>query len=171
MKYLCLAVLAFTFFSSLLFAEEKTTHNWNQWNTPKETGPAFGTSNYAIDGEFEYFVTDIFGLAGETAIPVSSEVANGKVYPFLLGGNVHILPRNSFDIFVGGKGGFTNIKPVTFETEWAPTIEMHAGLAYYFWGMFYGQVDAGYAFVKYANTSAYINYEGFRLAFKTGFFF
>ena len=144
MKYLCLAVLAFTFFSSLLFAEEKTTHNWNQWNTPKETGPArsnlklglgllhyqaFGTSNYAIDGEFEYFVTDIFGLAGETAIPVSSEVANGKVYPFLLGGNVHILPRNSFDIFVGGKGGFTNIKPVTFETEWAPTIEMHAGLA------------------------------------------
>ncbi len=166
--------------------QNEPTYNWNQWNISPVTGISEGMLKLAIGGmytqptgattisvvtEFEYMMSDIFGLTGELGVPISTSSDDTSDWPGMLGGNLHLFPRSNFDVYLGGKGGFHYLRPKGLIEKLVPTTQLHVGFTLYFWGAWFMQAEGGYAFYAYGDELLYQDHSTPRGSFKTGFFF
>ena len=62
-----------------------------------------------LQGSFEFFLSDRFGIRGNAGIPLSTAVSDMKYYPFMMGGAFHLFPRFWFDLYLGADAGFVHI--------------------------------------------------------------
>jgi hypothetical protein len=149
---------------SLAHADPPRTNNWNQWDDNGHDGLMEGVTklswgvDYARVGasdhvtrlalEGEHLLRDRWGMVGTLAVPVGGT----WVAPASLGLRFHFVPRFPLDPFVGVAGGVSWLAPHGLPAAAAPLGEARAGIAYYYFGFFFAQLEGGYDFVRYGRS-------------------
>ncbi len=161
-------------------ADPARTNNWNQWDDAARAGVIQGTTklglgaDYALVGasdhtvrvgvEVEHLLRDHWGVVGALALPV----AGTWVAPASLGLRFHFLPKFPLDPFVGVAGGVGWLAPTGLPATAAPLAEARAGLTYYYFGLFFGQLEGGYDFVRYGRAGVEMDRGGASFAGRLG---
>jgi hypothetical protein len=161
-------------------AEPARTNNWNQWDDDARDGVMEGTTklslgvDYARVGaadhtvrlafELEHLLRDRWGIVGTVALPLDG----AWVAPASLGLRFHFLPKFPLDPFVGVGGGVTWLAPSGLPAAAAPIAEARAGLAYYYFGFFFAQLEGGYDFVRYGRGGVEMDRGGASFAGRLG---
>lgn len=178
------SLLIIAFFSVVPLAAEKQIP-WNQFNETHLNGFSEGMlklsagtltdytdghENWLMAGRFEYLFSDHFGMRGEAATTLSSELPDFTYNILSLGMNFHIFPRSAYDIYFGGAGGFSYISPLKQSGEWFSRTAVYLGAGYYFWGLFFLEAEGRYTIQHYAGDSAR-NLSGPGYSLQIGFYF
>ncbi|MCS6985473.1 MAG: hypothetical protein NZM25_10170 [Leptospiraceae bacterium] len=90
-----------------------------------------------LQGQFEFFATDYFGVRGNAALPLSLAAPGMQYYPLTLGMALHFLPRHAVDFFAGADAGFVYFGTSQLRANWSTRITAIAGMSLYFWGAFF----------------------------------
>ncbi|MCS6971953.1 MAG: hypothetical protein NZL89_02925 [Leptospiraceae bacterium] len=107
-----------------------------------------------LQGQFEFFATDYFGVRGNAALPLSLAAPGMQYYPLTLGMALHFLPRHAVDFFAGADAGFVYFGTSQLRANWSTRITAIAGMSLYFWGAFFLEAEAGYSVLQYARDTA-----------------
>ncbi|MBN8220518.1 MAG: hypothetical protein J0L53_06315 [Spirochaetes bacterium] len=107
-----------------------------------------------LQGSFEFFLSDRFGIRGNAGIPLSTAVSDMKYYPFMMGGAFHLFPRFWFDLYLGADAGFVHIAAPNLPASWSTRVTPVVGVTLYYWGVFFLEGEAGYSVLQYAKDSA-----------------
>ncbi len=142
-------------------AEPPRTNNWNQWDDDARDGVVEGMTklatgiDYARVGssdhtlrlgfEFEHLLRRRWGLVGAVAIPMEGT----WVAPATLGLRFHFVPKFPVDPFVGVAGGVAWLALPGLSAAAAPIAEARAGVAFYYFGLFFAQLAGGFDLVRY----------------------
>ena len=161
-------------------ARTKRTDNWNQWDDDARDGVMQGTTklslgaDYALVGstdhtvrlalEVEHLLRNRWGVVGTVALPLGGT----WVAPASLGLRFHFLPKFPLDPFVGVAGGVAWVAPSGLPATAAPLAEARAGLAYYYFGLFFAEVEGGYDFVRYGRAGVEMDRGGASFAGRLG---
>lgn len=149
-----------------------TDNHWNQWDDDGLDGVVEGTTmlglgaNYALSGssehtvrlvfEGEHLLRDRWGVVGSVGLPVDG----AWIAPAELGLRFHLFPKFPIDPFVGIDGGIAWLRPPGLEDMAAPMVDLRAGAAAHYFGIFYAQVDGGYDLVRYGRGGVSIDRSG-----------
>ena len=125
-------------------------------------GPSEHTVRIGL--ELEHLLRNRWGLVGELALPVAGQ----WVAPASLGIRFHFLPKFPLDPFVGLAGGVTWLAPDGLPSIAAPIAEARAGLAVYYFGLFFLQIEGGYDFVRYGRQGVELDVGGASFAGRLG---
>ncbi len=109
---------------------------------------------HLVQGAFEFLLTDRFSVRGNAGIPLSTAVTEFKYYPFMMGGALHLFPRNWFDLYLGADAGFVHIASPVLPASWSTRVTPVVGITIYYMGVFFIEGEAGYNILQYANQSA-----------------
>lgn len=122
-------------------------------------------------GRFEYMTNNYFGFRGETAIPISSTIDEFSYFPLALGLSIHVLPNSPVDVYFGGDSGYVNLKLPNTESDWFARTSLHAGITYYFLGVFFLEYEARFDVLHYAKDNIAANLSGLGHNFHMGIYF
>jgi len=184
MNATALAVTALVAFSTTIaHADPPRTNNWNQWDDDARDGVMEGESklsmgvDYARTGasehtarlalEVEHLLRNRWGVVGTLALPFDG----AWVAPATLGLRFHFVPKFPLDPFVGVAGGVAWLAPHAIDATAAPLAEARAGVAFYYFGLFFAQVEGGYDFVRYGRGGVEMDASGASFAGRLGVYF
>ena len=178
-----LALFAATATTARAHADPVRTNNWNQWDDDARDGVVQGATklsvgvDYALAGstdhtvrlaiELEHLLRNRWGVVGDLALPV----AGTWIAPATLGLRFHFLPKFPLDPFLGVAGGVAWVAPNGLQATASPIAEGRAGLAYYYFGLFFVQVEGGYDFVRYGRSGVEMDRGGPEFAGRLGVYF
>jgi hypothetical protein len=180
---LALASASFAFAATPAEAQTARTNNWNQWDDDARDGVMQGTTklalgaDYALVGssdhsvrlalELEHLLRDRWGIVGNLALPLDG----AWVAPASLGLRFHFVPKYPLDPFVGLGGGVAWLAPSRLAAAAAPLGEARAGLAYYYFGVLFAQIEGGYDFVRYGHGGVEMDRGGASFSGRLGVYF
>jgi|JI10StandDraft_1071094.scaffolds.fasta_scaffold290511_3 hypothetical protein len=162
MRFFCLLLIAFSTTQIAALAPNQMGSDFNDGIQANNLKLGLGWSQenhestraHLVQGAFEFMLTDRFSVRGNAGLPVSTAVTDFKYYPFMMGGALHLFPRNWFDIYLGADAGFVHIGAPNLAASWSTRVTPVAGISLYYWGAFFLDAEAGYNILQYANQSA-----------------
>ena len=180
----CTAVLAVLIGAApVAHADPARTNNWNQWDDNGRDGVMEGETKLALGVDYarvgasdhttrlaleiEHLLRNRWGVVGTAALPVEGT----WLAPASLGLRFHFVPKFPLDPFVGVAGGVAWMAPHGLTATAAPLGEARAGLAYYYFGYFFVQLEGGYDFARYGRDGVELNRSGASFAGRLGVYF
>ncbi len=159
------------------------TNNWNQWDDDGRDGVMQGATKLALGADYafvgssehtvrlalelEHLLRDRWGIVANVALPIQG----AWIAPASLGVRFHFVPKFPLDPFIGVGGGVAWVAPDTLGGAASPLAQARAGVAFYYFGLFYVQVEGGYDFVQYARGGTEIDLSGASFAGRLGVYF
>ena len=129
---------------------------------------ALGSNNYNVTAELERFISDHNGLILGLNVGVASDIQEAQSYHGFSGFNFHAFPRSWYDLYAGGRGGFTNIF-VNGERTINPTINVFLGTSVYIKKLFI-DFEFGYAvYGRGVQGQPYSDHSAIRTTCKMGY--
>jgi hypothetical protein len=165
-----------------LSSSARADEHWSQWSAPAISAVGQGATklDLGIDwahvpnghsvrlaGDFEYLLRNSIGLVGSAAVPIQG----AWVAPATLGLRLHVVPLSTFDPYVGLRGGVAWMRPLGRDARIDPTIDAEAGVAFYYFGLFFLEAGARYDVLRYAATSGAFDLSGLVVGGRSGVYF
>ena len=164
-------------------ADPARTNNWNQWDDDARDGIMQGATKLAVGADYarvgaadhtvrlalelEHLLRNHWGVVGTLGLPLGG----AWVAPASVGLRFHFLPKQPLDPFLGIAGGVAWLAPSGLPPAAAPLGEARAGLAFYYFGLFFVQVEGGYDFVRYGRAGVEFDRGGASFAGRLGVYF
>jgi hypothetical protein len=167
-------------------ADPVVTNNWNQWDDDARDGLMQGTTKLALgvdyttytatpsEGhtvrlglELEHLLRDHWGVVGSIALPVAGQ----WVAPASIGIRFHFVPKFPLDPYVSLAGGVAWLAPDSLPAIAAPIATARAGVALYYFGLFFAQVEGGYDVARYGREGVDVDLSGATFAGRLGVYF
>jgi hypothetical protein len=162
------------------------TQNWNQWDDDARDGVMEGSTKLSLgvdytsytsapsEGhtvrlalELEHLLRNRWGVVGTLGLPLQGN----WIAPATLGLRFHFVPKFPVDPYLGLAGGVAWVAPDTLTAIAAPVASARAGIAFYYLGLFFAQLEGGYDVVRYGRGGVDLDLSGVTFAGRLGLAF